>query len=285
MNTTPPTAPDHYPVLDPCCLGRPVHLLDKFTALLRDDLAELLRTRLNRRYRASFQVGKVQLAQTPALPARRWRVFDHGAGRVAFSMDRRLLLSILAYRYGAASVPEADGEPQPETATEERLCGLLGKQFVATLAQRVALLPGADTTWSAESGEPAEIPLTPPVERTWLLRAELVEPGHGISGELLFALDEAWMSRILRGVAPAAERTRPGKLPPKPLAARLPLVLVARLLEKELPLGALLDARVGDVIPMQLGPTEVLIGNSLLFRAAVAEHKGKLCLTSFEDVE
>ncbi len=285
MNTTPPTASDHYPVLDPCCLGRPVHLLDKFTALLRDDLAELLRTRLNRRYRASFQVGKVQLAQTPALPARRWRVFDHGAGRVAFSMDRRLLLSILAYRYGAASVPEADGEPQPETATEERLCGLLGKQFVATLAQRVALLPGADTTWSAESGEPAEIPLTPPVERTWLLRAELVEPGHGISGELLFALDEAWMSRILRGVAPAAERTRPGKLAPKPLAARLPLVLVARLLEKELPLGALLDARVGDVIPMQLGPTEVLIGNSLLFRAAVAEHKGKLCLTSFEDVE
>jgi flagellar motor switch protein FliM len=39
------------------------------------------------------------------------------------------------------------------------------------------------------------------------------------------------------------------------------------------------------VIPISLRGADVLIGGSRLFSASIAEHRGKLCLTSFEDVE
>jgi hypothetical protein len=49
--------------------------------------------------------------------------------------------------------------------------------------------------------------------------------------------------------------------------------------------GALFDLKVGDVIPVDVGRADVLLDEARLFTAAVAEHKGKLCLTSFEDAE
>jgi flagellar motor switch protein FliM len=51
------------------------------------------------------------------------------------------------------------------------------------------------------------------------------------------------------------------------------------------PLGSLLDLKVGTILPISLGVASVQIDNSPLFSAQVAEHKGKLCLTSFEDLE
>ena len=55
--------PQQNSALDPRTLGRPVHLLGKFTALLRHDLAERLRTSLNRRYRAHFEIAEVAVAR------------------------------------------------------------------------------------------------------------------------------------------------------------------------------------------------------------------------------
>jgi flagellar motor switch protein FliM len=61
--------------------------------------------------------------------------------------------------------------------------------------------------------------------------------------------------------------------------------LVGRLASKEVTLGSLYDLQVGDVIPISLARADVLLEDSRLFTAAVTEHKGKLCLTSFEDAE
>ena len=63
------------------------------------------------------------------------------------------------------------------------------------------------------------------------------------------------------------------------------MTLEGRLVSKQVQLGALFDLRVGDVIPVSLSRTDVMLDDSRLFTAAVSEHKGKLCLTSFEDVE
>ena len=49
--------------------------------------------------------------------------------------------------------------------------------------------------------------------------------------------------------------------------------------------GIAKDLQVGDVIPISLSRADVLLEESRLFTAAVTEHKGKLCLTSFEDAE
>ena len=60
------TPPSSNQVLDPRLLGRPVHLLPLFSARLQDDLDELFRAGMNRRYRASFKVGEVTMTSVAA---------------------------------------------------------------------------------------------------------------------------------------------------------------------------------------------------------------------------
>ncbi|WP_460825321.1 FliM/FliN family flagellar motor switch protein, partial [Massilia solisilvae] len=90
-------------------------------------------------------------------------------------------------------------------------------------------------------------------------------------------------SAILRGLLPP--RRAQGGPAAEPLATRLAVRLEARLASKEMTLAALFDLKPGDVIPFSLGRADVLLDENRLFTAAVAEHKGKLCLTSFEDTD
>lgn len=273
------TVPAHS-ALDPRTLGRPVHLLGEFAALLRHDLVERVHTSLNRRYQSRFELGEVSIAQLEA-PApsqsQRWLLFDAPTGEIGFALERPLLLSLLDYRYGAGAAP-AKGASHPETATEERLAAMLARQFIGTVTRRIAMLPGV----SVDAGELRDGRRDAPAPRAWTLRAELSEHGHGVDGVLWITLGQGWMEQVFRGLAPARHSTPPAAVQ---LGNALQLDLCTRLLETELPLGVLLDARVGDVIPIDLGPTAVLVNDSLLFRADVAEHKGKLCLTSFQDVD
>jgi flagellar motor switch protein FliM len=281
-----------YQVLDPRTMGRPVHLLDKFTAQIREDLSELFQVRLNRRYRARFEIEGISLQPgTPPQSDSRWLTFGASGGRINFALERHLLLCILGYRYGThvdappvePSTPEVEPAVEPKTATEERLAARLGLQLVQTVARRIdAVMPGNATV--NEFTEVAGAPL----DAAWTLHVQVVEHARKVAGSLWLRLEEDWITRLLRCLAPTRERGKAQKknsAPPQPLPARLQLALTARLLEKEVTLGTLLDLRVGDVIPVTLGVTDVLIGDSRLFTAGVAEHKGKLCLTSFKDVE
>lgn len=272
--------------LDPRTLGRPVHLLHHFVAPFRDDLAELLRITLNRRYRASFALGEVSIDRLDAVPEQcRWLSYGAAPGRIDFAIERPLLLCILDYRYGGSE--SARGSEQlgaRETATEERLAAMLGRQFVAALAERIDSLPAA----AAGQGAPhefSETPGLPPRPGVWAIRAELRESSRDAAGALWFTLDDAWMQRLLSRLSPIRDAQADRLAGAAPFPGRLQLTLAARLLEKEMSLGDLLDTRVGDVIPVRLGLTDVLVDDSRLFTARVAEHKGKLCLTAFEDVE
>lgn len=281
-----PRAPADVRVLDARTLGRPVHLLHRFVGPLREDLAEVFRTGLNRRYRASFELNDVTIGRLDMVPPRcRWLQYSDATGRIGFAIERQVLLCVLDYRYGARDGSGASTQgaaPVPETATEERLAGMLGRQFVSALAERIEWLP---ETGSAETcvHEFTEGAGSPPAAGTWCVRAQVAEPTRGVEGCLWFVLDDAWMQRLLSRLSPLRPAT--GRAPAAPLATRLSLTLVGRLLEKEVPLGVLLDARVGDVIPVSMGATDVLVDDARLFTARVAEHKGKLCLTAFEDVE
>lgn len=278
MNSTSAQSSAALPVLDPRTLGRPVHLLGKFGAMIRQDLAERLRTGLNRRYHAHFQLDEVQVSRLDDLaPAQRWSLFDTPSGQLGFALDRPLLLTILDYRYGSGAGSAKTGA-HPETATEERLATMLARQFVGVLAERIAALPGVE----ADAGELRECRRGTPSPGAWAVRAALAEPARGVEGALWLALDDGWMDRVFRGLAaarPASQRAV------APLGSALQLDLRARLIEFDIPLGMLLDTRVGDVIPVDLGRSDVLVNDSLLFRADVAEHKGKLCLTAFQDTE
>ncbi|HEX5343809.1 MAG TPA: FliM/FliN family flagellar motor switch protein [Duganella sp.] len=299
MTTTKQT---QHQVLDPCLLGRPVHLLHIFAAQLRDDLAQSMRLNMNRRYWGGFQVQDVAFSRLEGNEIRsRWLSFAAPAGQIAFSLERKVLLSVLNYRYGSGAKTETKTEAAPAvdestvrvTATEERLAVVLGQQLCGTLAGRIELnLPAIEKPALAEGeaeepGAEAEFKPAPgshPPKGTWVITVTVSEIAGGAAGQFWFALDKHLMTSVLRGLLRDREA---GKKPKAvaPLAQRLQVGLVGRLASKEVTLGSLYDLQVGDVIPISLARADVLLEDSRLFTAAVTEHKGKLCLTSFEDAE
>jgi len=275
-----PAAAGTHVVLDPGTLGRPMHLLGSFTSQFRTALAESFRTGLNRRYGADYRVESVDIARAAGTPPRgRWFGCTTPFGRVTASMDRALLLSVLDYRYGAPVRAAADApatDAVRETATEERLAATLCARWAEILLDSIE--PGQAGDLTATAG-------TAPAPGGWTMTVCLAETRLAEPASLWFVLDDAAMGRLLRSIAPSREKAKPAAQQALPVAARLPLVLTGRLLEKELPLGDVLDLRPGDVIPVSLGLADVLVDDSRLFTAAVTEHKGKLCLTSFDDAE
>ncbi len=287
MTTMKQTAP--YQVLDPCLLGRPVHLLHIFAAQLRDDLAQAMRLNMNRRYWGAFHVEDVVFSRLEGHePRTRWLSFAAPAGNIAFSLERKVLLSVLNFRYGRnkneAAAP-VDERAVRVTATEERLAVVLGQQLAGTLAGRIELnLPQSDKAALPASDEFKPATGNHPPKGTWIITVTVAETEGGVPGRFWFALDKSLMASVLRGLLPEREQGKKNKSA-GPLAQRLQVGLQGRLVSKEVALGSLFDLQVGDIIPVSLHRADVLLDDSRLFTAAVTEHKGKLCLTSFEDVE
>ncbi|CAM3555699.1 FliM/FliN family flagellar motor switch protein [Paracidovorax anthurii] len=307
-------------VLDARTLGRPVHLLPGFAAQLGERLADWFEVRLNRRYRAGFVLGETRVRhsdhvqQEPRMPAQ-WMVFGTETGRLGVALDRDLLRAIFGYRYGvvaaaAAPVPSAPQEPSPprheDTAeypgtlpqradapdaadppfsqTEERFSSGFGLLLAQLLAESIEAQARAGEARAVTATQAPAAQAGPSSVGGWAFHTELRDSVSGCRGALWLALDDAWMARLLHHLARPA-RARPVSRREPPTAHAVQLTLLARLVQREMPLGQLLGLRVGDVIPITLGPADVLVDDSRLFTAAVAEHKGKLCLTSFEDAE
>lgn len=277
-------------VLDPCTLGRPVHLLGAFARRFGADLGSALRTGLNQRYGTRFEVTQAFMRRQPQVePGRRWAVAGLPEGRLALSLDRRLVLQVLDCRYGAPEASTRDAsQPPPVTSTEERLAQKLALNWLALLAQRLrdglapaqmdpaqAALP--QPQWLGEAIEPVG---------AWTLKLCIEDAGApGSSFVLLLTLDDAWMRLLLeslksrRPLVPDAAESGAG-----PLSKRLQLQLQARLLSSRLTLGEVFDLHPGAIIPVSLQGTDVLVKGVRLFTATVAEHKGKLWLTAFNDI-
>jgi flagellar motor switch protein FliM len=159
----------------------------------------------------------------------------------------------------------------------------LTQQVVDLLYARVAASVAMDVA-------PAPVPAgavaasTMPGKSAWTICAT-VRDANGATGRFWIAPDQSLMAAILGSLRPDHPRAQAIRGPSEPLSSKLQVKLDGRLVSKEITLGALFDLRVGDVIPVSVGRAEVLLDEARLFTAAVAEHKGKLCLTSFEDAE
>lgn len=289
--TSTDTAQQHQ-VLDPCLLGRPVHLLPQFASQLRDDLGAAMRVAPARRYWEAFELLAVDFVRAPeAADAGRWLGFDCGAGGVAFAIERATLLAILNYRY-ARRGQVAGTTPDPATvrvtATEERLGVVLGQQLTAVLAQRVEVnLARSGVVGAAKApGAPAQPRLAAaPAKGSWTLGMTLRDIHTGQAGQYWLALDQALMATVLQGLLPERAHERTVRKGGVSLASTLQVRLDGRLVSKEITLETLFALKVGDIIPVSLGRAAVLLDESPLFTAAVSEHNGMLCLTSFEDTE
>jgi flagellar motor switch protein FliM len=350
--------------LEVSALGRPVHRLGEFSAQLRKDLAAALRSGLNRRHRAAFDVTAVRLERVrEASESVRWTGYASDEGRICFAAERPVILTVLGYRFGihgsapaaktqpakavqpapvvedagatvddpadqaagtvqsapaeSADSAEQDGSADPadepirpdeavqaapaavsspavpvartetmerETATEERVGTALGEELAAVLAARI---DAADLARPLDEVAPVTFSVAAvPVAAVghWMITCTLREPELDGERDMWFALDDAWMDKLLHGLAHVREKKEPA-MAAAPFSTRLQMTMTARLLSKDMPLGELFDLRVGDVIPVSIGSADVLIDDSRLYAATVAENKGKLCLTSFEDMD
>jgi len=257
--------------LDPCSLGRPVQLLQRYAAQLAERQDQRFDS-YRRRHGADLQLGLLEITPCKSKGTiGRWWLGETALGRVACTVDRSLLLTLMAHRFGGALDLDA-----PETSTEERLAETLCQQWLADALELIdPALPSPQLVISQQPQLSAG---------SWLLRLPVIENGE-IRGALLLALSAGHINLLLQLLA-ASQPARPAKpRSPEPLARRLPLKLEARLLEQQLTLDELLALRPGQVLPIRLKDASVRVGGAVLFNAAVAEHQGKLHLTSFTDCE
>jgi flagellar motor switch protein FliM len=279
-----PDITSQHQVLDPGLLGRPVHLLPQFAARLHDGLDAAMQGSA-RRYWGGWRLESVEFGRLPQQENLRWMAASGALGTVSVAFERGLLLTLLERRYGGRGAAATPRDPGTErvTATEERLIVVLTQQMVDLLYARVAASTGMDLA-------PKPIPAaavaasTMPGKSAWTLHAT-VRNASGASGQFWVAPDQALMAAILGSLRPENPRANAPRGPAEPLSSKLQVKLDGRLVSKEIMLGALFDLKVGDVIPVNMGRADVLLDEARLFTAAVAEHKGNLCLTSFEDAE
>ncbi|MBD8566502.1 hypothetical protein IFU01_19770 [Oxalobacteraceae sp. CFBP 8763] len=296
---------DHQ-VLDPCLLGRPVHLLPAFAAGLAEAIGAEMASPGGRRHWGTYRLEHLAFERAPEQPGLRWLGVGGPYGVASIAFERTLLLGLLEGRY-ASRQPTTSAAVQQNpalervTATEERLAVTLAQQLASQLDARVAdglaRLDDAPALVKAGAGA-AIVPAGAPGKTGWVLRAmlraqygrrETDEPTQAApEGQIWIGLDHALMACVLQGIKAdrGAVRAAGGaRMPGEPLATRLEVKLDGCLVSKEITLATLFGLQVGDVIPVALGRADVVLDNSRLFTAAVAEHKGKLCLTSFEDAE
>ncbi|WP_434634424.1 FliM/FliN family flagellar motor switch protein [Chromobacterium sp. CV08] len=259
--------------LDLRTLGRPIHLLPLFDRALQQELGDFLDRELNRRYRASFHIAALRQLPPPA-DERRWRWHALGDWRLGSHFDRSLLLGILDYRFGAAV--QSDETPD-ETETERRLGRNLAERLLPRLANAIRRLGAA-----APEAAPRELPFAP--QPAWQLELDLSD-GDKALGTLRLRLDAVAFEALLQSLSGQRPRL-PGAVEHTRFSEQLRLRLNARLLEQELPLGAILDLKPGSVLPIKLPPRALAcVSGSPLFGAQVAERQGKLCLSGFADIE
>jgi len=283
-----------------------VHLLPAFAAGLAEAIGGEMASPHGRRHWGAYRLEHLAFERAPEQPGLRWLGVSGPYGVASVAFERNLLLGLLEGRYArrqpviSAAVQQSPATERV-TATEERLAVTLAQQLAGQLDARVAdglaRLDSVPALVKASAGA-AIVPAGAPGKTGWVLRAVLRaqygrrdtdEPTQAApEGQIWIGLDHALMACVLQGVKAdrGAVRAAGGaRMPGEPLAARLEVKLEGCLVSKEITLGTLFGLQVGDVIPVSVGRADVVLDNSRLFTAAVAEHKGKLCLTSFEDAE
>ena len=123
-----------------------------------------------------------------------------------------------------------------------------------------------------------------PAQSAWQLEVDLSD-GDARLGTLRLRLNASAFDALLQNLSGQRPRLG-GNADCANFSDRLRIRLDARLLEQELPLGAVLDLRPGSVLSVAMQPhAEVCAQGSPLFRAQVVERQGKLCLSGFADIE
>ncbi|AJC21382.1 FliM/FliN family flagellar motor switch protein [Pandoraea pulmonicola] len=283
-----PTPPRNFRALDPCRLGQPTQLLDPLTERLRSRLDVQLPQHARHRHAMAWRVAAMSVSaaapRASDVIVQRFRVVDH---YIDVALDAGLMRDAFRLRY------EADdfvGPPAlhftPRAATYERFVARFARQMLDALRQ--ALSPDASVLPSDVvenvDADPRQTP--PSLWITALITDRADHAGHAGGAPLgtvayRLAAEDArcWLSKL---GPDAGERAAQRTTPPCELAT-IPVRLSARWLDVDLTLGALLDAKAGDVLPVRFMPRAlVCIDDDPLMSADIVERDAHLCLTHFQ---
>ena len=264
-------------VLDPCTLGRPYHLLDDVLHDVQRSIDHYFHERFNVRRGTKFSATHVGVGTFRPRDAAGWHTYTAGQGQISVRATRRLMLALLACHYDTPLHAAVSADLGPESNTERRFATQIHTALLSAFASAITSEP-ADTFSPAADAAPGM--------GARVLRVTIQEPARNLSGDLEFALDDAWLTRLFARLDAQRPRATAALNDGTPAGARIPMQLTVRMLTKDLPLDDLLKLQRGDVLPVRLPDmADVLIDDVRLYRAALAEQHGAVCITAFELVE
>ncbi|QGX92724.1 hypothetical protein EFZ10_14505 [Tatumella sp. TA1] len=202
------------------------------------------------------------------------QIYSCSAGKIAFEIDRPLLLKLLHDFYGVADsldISNANEITQTELRLQERLGDELSQIFLTpeVLGLPVTLQPQHNQQHS---------------HWAWSLSFQLRGYSQGV---ITLRFDHQLIDQILAQLRPESDSPAQFSVSDGQLEwqlRRVPFTLNAQLASLPITLERLLALKVDDVLPIFLTESvPVILGDEVLFQAKVSEHQGQLVLSEFID--
>ncbi len=253
-------------------LGKPWHKLAEHINKNYDNFDAALSRYFLNKFRVNTSLANINF--TIEENKKCHQIYSCAAGKIAFEIDRALLLNLLHDFYGVSDTPETDNNTEI-TQTEKRLQERLGDEIC-----KIFLTPEV-------AGQP--LSMTPVHNQqhshwAWCLSFRL--RGYP-QGDITLRFDHPLIDQILstlRNDTEQAEQTTFSEACLESQLRRLPFTLNAQLVCMETTLEKLLRLQVDDVLPVFLNESvPVTSGDEVLFHAKVSEHQGQLVLSEFID--
>ena len=202
-------------------------------------------------------------------------VFRSALGKVGFSIARPLLTDLLEGYYGGVNVQKPDDSPI--STSEERMRERLGRDIAGLFGR--AILAGN----SLGSLDVYENVYDRPA---WDYRIEFIFENHVTSAcaPLFLYLDHQLSDLLTSRMAAPGLSQRTGD--PLENIKRLPVRMECIIASVQMQLADVLALQPDDVVMVRMPERcDVRIAQQKLFRGAIFENDGSLCLTSLESVK
>lgn len=253
-------------------LGKPWHKLAEHINNNYDNFDAALSRYFLNKFRINTSLANIIFAIEESKKCH--QIYSCPAGKVAFEIERPLLVQLLHDFYGV-SEPHSGNDADEITETEKRLQERLGNDIC-----KIFLTP--EIIGAQESIKPVHNQQHS--HWAWCLSFQL--RGYQ-SGGITLRFDHEFIDHLLSSLRNVPESQHPQTFSREHLEHQLrylPFTLNARLASIETTLEALLKLRVNDVLPVHMSDSvPVTLEDEVLFQAKVSEHQGQLVLSEFID--
>lgn len=251
-------------------LGKPWHRLSEHVNKNYDNFDASLSLYFLKKFRINTSLANIYLAIGENKKCH--QIYNCSTGKVAFEIDRVLLLNLLHDFYGVShSTPLSD--ELDITQTEKRLQERLGEEICNIFLTEEMI------------GQQLKIvPLHNQQHSHWAWSISFQLRGYQ-QGEIRLLFDHPLIDQIFNSLRAAQDKPPAPPLTEAQLEKRLrqlPFQLTAQLVSLETTLTKLMNLQVGEVMPIMLNDkVAIKLGDELLFHANVSEHQGQLVLSNF----